>query len=94
MAREISTDKLKAIIYRDRRELGKNAGAQIAAKIRELQKNQETVNIIFAAAPSQDETLDQLRKEPGIAWSRVNAFHMDEYVGLPEDAHQRFGNYL
>ena len=94
MAREISTDNLNAIIYPDRRELGKNAGAQVAAKIRELQKNQETINIIFAAAPSQDETLDQLCNEPGVDWSSVNAFHMDEYVGLPEDAPQRFGNYL
>lgn len=94
MAREISIDRLKAFIYPTRRELGKNAGAKIAAKIRELQKNQETINIIFAAAPSQDETLDQLCKEPGVDWTRVNAFHMDEYVGLPEDAPQRFGNYL
>ena len=94
MAREISTGNLKAIIYSDRRELGKNAGAHIAAKIRELQKNQDTVNMIFAAAPSQNETLDQLYNEPGIDWRRVNAFHMDEYVGLPENAPQSFGNYL
>ncbi len=27
-------------------------------------------------------------------WEKVNAFHMDEYLGLPEDAEQGFGNFL
>jgi glucosamine-6-phosphate deaminase len=94
MAREIRKDLLRAFVYSDRQELGKNAGIQIARKIRELQKNQQDINIIFAAAPSQEETLHQLRKEPGIDWNLVNAFHMDEYVGLPENAPQRFGKFL
>jgi glucosamine-6-phosphate deaminase len=35
-----------------------------------------------------------LRAEAGIDWSRVYAFIMDEYVGLPADAPQSFGSYL
>ncbi|WP_332369197.1 6-phosphogluconolactonase [Spirosoma telluris] len=35
-----------------------------------------------------------MAKQPGIAWERVNAFHMDEYIGLSDDAPQRFGNFL
>jgi len=38
--------------------------------------------------------LDALVAEPGIDWSRVTAFHMDEYVGLAADAPQRFGAWL
>ena len=33
-------------------------------------------------------------KEDDIDWSRINAFHMDEYIGLPDEAPQRFGNFL
>ena len=54
----------------------------------------EELNIIFAAAPSQNETLASLLEADGIAWSRINGFHMDEYVGLPEEDSRRFGNFL
>ena len=50
--------------------------------------------MIFAAAPSQNETLGCLLSRTDIDWSRVNAFHMDEYVGLSTQAEQSFGNYL
>ena len=50
--------------------------------------------MIFAAAPSQSEMLDGLVAAEGIDWSRVTAFHMDEYIGLPADAPERFGNWL
>jgi glucosamine-6-phosphate deaminase len=32
--------------------------------------------------------------EKDIDWSRINAFHMDEYIGLAADAPQGFGNFL
>ena len=38
--------------------------------------------------------LEALLREPDIDWGRVSAFHMDEYLGLPEDAPQRFGVWL
>ena len=50
--------------------------------------------MIFAAAPSQNETLHYLTLEKDIDWTRVNAFHMDEYVGLPKGAPQRFSEFL
>lgn len=50
--------------------------------------------MIFAAAPSQNEMLECLTAQPDIDWNRVNAFHMDEYIGLPAGAPQAFGEYL
>ena len=50
--------------------------------------------MIFAAAPSQNETLAALRADSSIPWNRIHAFHMDEYVGLSEDAPQGFANFL
>ncbi|QDK81646.1 glucosamine-6-phosphate deaminase [Spirosoma sp. KCTC 42546] len=91
---EFSVDKLKVKLFANRQSLGESAAEQAAAAILSLQANQAIVNIIFAAAPSQNEFLDALANQPGIAWERVNAFHMDEYIGLPDDAPQRFGNFL
>jgi len=94
MLKTINCDKLTVHICENRREMGLMAGREIAEYLRKLLAEQETVNMIFAAAPSQNETLETLCAAEGIDWSRVNAFHMDEYIGLPEDAPQTFVTYL
>ena len=80
--------------YAAREEMGHAAGLEIAECLRKLLEEQEEVNVIFAAAPSQNETLRTLREQPDIDWSRVNAFHMDEYIGLDPKAPQCFSNFL
>ena len=77
-----------------RREMGQTAAADIAAELRARLARAGHVRMIFAAAPSQSEMLAALIAEPSIAWERVEAFHMDEYLGLSPDAPQRFGNWL
>jgi glucosamine-6-phosphate deaminase len=74
--------------------MGKSAAKDAAAQIQALLNTKAFVNIIFAAAPSQNEMLFHLASNQDIDWSRVNAFHMDEYVGLNENAPQRFGHFL
>ena len=91
--REINKDKLIAKIYSGRPELGAAAAEILTAKISELLKTKEYINIIFASAPSQNEFLAELLHK-NIEWNRINAFHMDEYIGLHPDASQGFGNFL
>jgi glucosamine-6-phosphate deaminase len=91
--REIKKEKLAAKVYETRALMGAAAAKIISDKITELAKSKEYVNIIFASAPSQNEFLAELNKMP-VDWSRVNAFHMDEYVGIGLDAPQGFGYFL
>lgn len=77
-----------------RQEMGRQAAADIAAELRRRLSRQRQVRMIFAAAPSQREMLDALAVEPGIDWTRITAFHMDEYIGLAADAPERFGSWL
>lgn len=88
------TDRLTVKILPGREEMGRCAAADAADAIRALQKTRAEVNIIFAAAPSQNETLAALIEEPGIVWEKINAFHMDEYLDLPENSPARFSQYL
>lgn len=81
-------------IFETRREMGHTAALLAAEKIRNLLEYKESISIIFAAAPSQNEFLEALAIQPGIEWRRITAFHMDEYVGLAADAPQGFGNFL
>ena len=78
----------------DREALGRQAGDDIAGELRTRLARQDGVRVIFAAAPSQLETLERLRVAEGIDWGRVTAFHMDEYLGLPPGAPQHFGEWL
>lgn len=91
---KIFADLLKVTIFDTREEMGAEAATDVAKKIKELLLQQPIVNIIFAAAPSQNEFLSSLCQNKGINWSRVNGFHMDEYVGLEPAASQNFGNFL
>jgi len=91
--REFKKDKLKVRVFESRPELGAAAGEEFAEKLKELLKTREYVNVIFASAPSQNEFLAELNNKD-IEWDRINAFHMDEYVGLDKDAPQGFGNFL
>lgn len=85
--------KLKVRIYENRKEMGAEAAKMAAAKINELLQRKEVVNIVFAAAASQNEFLLSLMDE-SVDWYRVNAFHMDEYIGLKKNAPQHFSIWL
>lgn len=93
MKKEFKADYLKVEIYGDRKTMGEAAAAAVVERIRHLLEKQSFVNIIFAAAPSQNEFLAALVNAT-IDWQRVRAFHMDEYIGLSDAAPQRFGNFL
>lgn len=90
----LQKDLLTVKIYDSRAEMGLAAAAEIKERILDLLKEKEAINMIFAAAPSQNEVLAALASDREIPWNRVNAFHMDEYIGLPADAPQGFGNFL
>ncbi|HEY8930399.1 MAG TPA: glucosamine-6-phosphate deaminase [Mucilaginibacter sp.] len=90
----VLTDKLTTLVYEDRTTMGKAAAEMVSDKIIELLDQQKFVNKIFAAAPSQNEFLETLVQNTVIDWTRVNAFHMDEYVGLPENDERRFAAFL
>lgn len=88
-----TADQLEVRIFENREQLGEDAATTVADKINELHQTQEVVNIIFAAAASQNEFLAKLITLD-IDWTRVNAFHMDEYIGLPVGAPQHFSHFL
>lgn len=89
------TDKLRVSIYETCVQMGEQAAKDVGEKIRALLLSKKSsINIIFAAAPSQKELLFFLSKQADIEWSRINGFHMDEYIGIDENASQSFAYFL
>ena len=91
--KQIKTDKMQTFIYDTRKEMGDAAGKEAARLIGEIIKEKGECNAIFAAAPSQNETLAALLASD-VDFSRVRAFHMDEYVGLDISRKESFARYL
>jgi len=91
--KELIKDKLAIRIFESRGLMGQAVAEAVSEKITDLLKTQPFVNIIFGAAPSQNEFFENLVAK-AVDWSRVNAFHMDEYINLAADAPQGFGNFL
>lgn len=90
----LKKDKLTVNIYDSRSEMGIAAAKDIKDRIVALLSGKSEINMIFAAAPSQNEVLAALATDKDIEWGRINAYHMDEYIGLPSKAPQAFGNFL
>ncbi|MDG3005260.1 6-phosphogluconolactonase [Paludisphaera mucosa] len=89
-----TVDELDVLVYEDRGQAGRAAAAAVALAIAARQETAGKANVIFAAAPSQNEFLAGLVAAEGVDWSRVAGFHMDEYLGLTADHPASFRRYL
>lgn len=94
LLQQFRADHLNVYVYQTRAQMGAAAAASVAAELRRLTHEHKRAIGIFASAPSQNEFLDALVAAPDIEWTSVIAFHLDEYLGLDEEALQSFRHYL
>ena len=87
-------DNLNVYTYDSRPKMGTAAAEVVAAEIRRLVETRGRAVGILASAPSQNEFLAALVEAPGIEWSRVVGFHLDEYLGMNDRAPQSFRRFL
>lgn len=70
-------------VFDNKRSMGEAAALQSAAAIRNAIRERGRARIVAATAASQAEFLECLTSAEGIDWRLVEAFHLDEYIGLP-----------
>lgn len=85
---------MELFVAEDAKAMGKAAGMAAADLIRVAIETNGVAHLILATGASQFNTLNQLIIEPGIDWSKVVMFHLDEYIGLPETHPASFRKYL
>lgn len=83
--------ELKVMV--DPRELGKEAARIATQSIRDAIERQGTARIVLSTGASQFETIEELIASD-IDWTKVEMFHLDEYVGLSEQHPASFRKYL
>ncbi|MCM8807486.1 MAG: 6-phosphogluconolactonase [Candidatus Omnitrophica bacterium] len=87
--------KFKIYILTDNNELGKKASEEAGKILTEYTKHLNRKCLcVFAAAPSQDTFLENLSKNKDINWENIYAFHLDEYIDLPDEHPNTFKEYL
>ena len=94
LEKKFRAGELNVYVYQSRPRMGEAAASVIASEIRRAIEERGKAVVILASAPSQNEFLANLAAAPDIDWSRVTAFHLDEYLGMDDRAPQSFRRFL
>ena len=81
-------------VHPDSEQMASAAAAHAAALLRARLNLQPALRLVAATGASQLAFLENLAKEPDIDWSRVELFHLDEYVGIGRDHPASFARYI
>jgi glucosamine-6-phosphate deaminase len=94
LTKQLQCEKMQVEIYDTRLAMGRAAAEAISAEIKRMIAREGKAAIILASAPSQNEFLQALREDTTIAWERITAFHLDEYVGVSDSHPTSFRRFV
>jgi glucosamine-6-phosphate deaminase len=92
--RKVDGTRMRIVVAKDRIAMGGFTAEKAAAHLRLCLSQKSECNLVIATGSSQFEVLDSLVAEPDIDWSRVNGFHLDEYLGIDRTHSASFCGYL
>lgn len=85
---------MRVRICGNQQQLGKAAAREAARILTSVIEEQGKVVFVAATGASQFEFLEALTTISSIDWSRTTMFHLDEYIGIPENHPASFIKYL
>jgi len=86
--------KAKVQVFATRAELGLAAAKDAAALIEKAIQERGSSRVMIATGNSQLDVVKELVKQPNVDWSKVDIFHMDEYVGVDENHPAGFQRWI
>lgn len=91
---ETKIEDLQISVYPTNEALGRAAADEAAGALQRAIGERGSASAIFATGNSQLTFMAALIEMPGIDWGKVHLFHMDEYIGLPDDHPARFSLFM
>jgi glucosamine-6-phosphate deaminase len=85
---------MKIEVFQDKKSLAQAAATDAANALRKSIQQRGSTRIIAATGAAQFEFLELLTQTPGIDWSKVEMFHLDEYIGISADHPASFRKFL
>jgi len=93
-SRSFQVDKARVYIYPSKMETSEAAAREASSILRNAVAKRGSARIIVGTGNSQDDLIRALVQAPGLDWSRVEVFHMDEYVGMSSEHPASFRRWL
>lgn len=91
--REVKKQIMVTKMYKDAPTMGRAAARQAAREIDRCIREKGSARILLSTGASQFELFRALARET-VDWSRVEVFHLDEYIGIPVTHRASFRKYL
>lgn len=85
---------MQIAIFPDKMSLAKAAAVEASAALKDAIQKKDAARLIAATGAAQFDFLDLLTEDRSIDWSKVEMFHLDEYIGLPADHPASFRKFL
>ena len=92
--RTFKADELSVRVFRTLEDLASDAASEVHGYLKGVLERQGSAAVILATGNSQIQFLKKLVAMPGIDWSHVTLFHMDEYLGMDAEHKASFRRYL
>jgi glucosamine-6-phosphate deaminase len=86
-------DKLKVEIFRKKEDMGQESASFVAEKLNQAIKDRGFANLILGTGASQYPLHDVLLKKE-LDWTKINLFHLDEYIGISDQHPASFRKFL
>jgi glucosamine-6-phosphate deaminase len=86
-------DRMEVNVFKTKEQMGAAAAALAGRRLNRAVAHRGQANLILATGASQFEMLDALVRQD-VDWSKVAAFHLDEYIGMPPTHPASFRKYL
>ncbi len=85
---------MRITISETKKQAGQAAAREGTYLIQRAIAENDAANIVVATGLGQLDMYEALLNEPGIDWTKVTGFHLDEYIGLPPSHPASFRRYL
>lgn len=92
--RSFQVDQLPVRVFGPLADMAAAAAADAAAVLKAAIAKNDRARAIIATGNSQDLFLEKLTQTAGLDWSKIELFHMDEYLGMPMTHRASFRKYL
>jgi glucosamine-6-phosphate deaminase len=92
--RRFVAESLAVCVYKSLEDLARDAAEEVHAILRAAIEEKGSAAAILATGNSQIEFLKKLVRMPGVDWSKITLFHMDEYLGIKAEHRASFRHYL
>ncbi len=87
-------DKMRVTAYASNAAAGAAAAGDLAQILQTAVEERGEAAVILATGNSQLSFIKALGGLTAVPWNKISVFHMDEYIGIPEDHPASFRRYM